>query len=208
MQSEILDANYAELFQISIYEAGILTKSFVEVIRNKHPDVEINTLEREKEEIIFVLENGIKVKFSPPSTIPVSIIPCGYSAKEIVYNFQLCTHLSRNRNLFTEENIDLLRRLQCKNKTPKEVSDLRDRVAYAFLIPKSEQARMWASGIDILAILMRIKNIDDKEIKINSKVIFPNDVKDFRIVRVIEPSFFLRLKGLNRLVDPSIVTMF
>ena len=110
--------------------------------------------------------------------------------------------------MFTEENIDLLRRLQCKNKTPKEVSDLRDRVAYAFLIPKSEQARMWASGIDILAILMRIKNIDDKEIKINSKVIFPNDVKDFRIVRVIEPSFFLRLKGLNRLVDPSIVTMF
>lgn len=207
MQSEILNSDYAKLFQIPTNEAETLTNSFIRVIKSKHPDVEIDSLQRDDSDVIFVLGNGVKVKFSPPDAIPIFVLPVGYTAKEVVHNFQLCKHLSRNKNLFTEENIALLKRLQNKGKTPSEISELRILIAKAFLIPKSEQERMWTSGTDILPILMRIKNIDDKGIIVNLKVVLINDKRDFRVVYKIESNFFLKLRGINRSVDPADVAV-
>ncbi len=199
---------YASLFEISTKEVRGFIDSFVNIVKSKYPGAEIISLEREEESVIFVLENKIKVKFSPSETSPIVMVPPGYSAREVVYNFQLCTHLSNNQHLFTEKNIALLRRLECRRKTPTELSDLRIRVVEAFLIPKSEQARMWASGVEILPLLMRIKSVNDKGIIVASKVVLTNDKKDFRLVRVIEPNFFLRLSGISAPVDPSNVIMF
>ncbi len=193
---------YASLFEISTKEVRGFIDSFVNIVKSKYPGAEIISLEREEESVIFVLENKIKVKFSPSETSPIVLVPPGYSAREVVYNFQLCTHLSNNQHLFTEKNIALLKKLECKNKTPEETTELRIRIADVFKIPKSERSKLWSLVSGILPLITRIKEIEKRKIVIGSKVVLKGDSRDFREVTGIAPKFYLKLKGINEGVDP------
>lgn len=193
---------YATLFEITTKEVRDFIESFIEVVKSKYPNAEIISLEKEEENIIFILENEIKVKFSPPETIPIVIFPAGYSAKEVVYNFQLCTHLGNNRDLFTEENMALLKKLKCKNKTPQEITELHISISDAFKIPKSERSKLWSLVSGILPIINRIKQIDKLRITVGSKVSIEGDKREFREVYKIEPKFYLRVRGVNDPLDP------
>lgn len=193
---------YATLFEISTKEVKDFIGSFVGVVKNKYPEAEVISLEKEEDSIIFVLENKIKVKFSPPDTIPIVIVPPGYSANKIIYNFQLCTHLGNNRDLITEENIALLRRLKCKNKTPAEIAKLRISIADAFNIPRFERDKLWSLVNGILPIVNRIKEIEKQGIKAGTKVVLEGDKRDFREVYGITQKFCLKLKGISEGVDP------
>lgn len=193
---------YATLFEVSTKEAGGFIESFVGVIERKYPDAEIILLEKEEENVIFVLKNEIKVKFSPPEIIPIVILPAGYSANKVIYNFQLCTHLGSNRDLITEENIALLRRLKCKNKTPEEITELYNSIADAFKIPMSEREKLWSLVGGILPIINRIKQIEKQRIKVGIKVVLEGDKRDFREVYGITQKFCLKLRGISEGVDP------
>lgn len=193
---------YAFLFEISTKEVSGFIDAFVNIVKSKYPGAEIISLEREEESVIFVLENKIKVKFSPPDTIPIVIVPPGYSEKEVIYNFQLCKHLGNNRDLFTEENIALLKRLECKNKTPEEIAKLRISIADAFKIPISEREKLWSLVSGILPIVNRIKEIEKQRINVGIKVVLEGDKKDFRVVYGITQKFCLKLRGISEGVDP------
>ncbi len=193
---------YASLFGISTKEVRGFIDSFVNIVKNKYPEVEIISLEKDEESVIFVLENKVKVKFSPPETIPIIIVPPGYSEKEVIYNFQLCTHLGNNLGLITEENIALLKKLECKNKTPKEIAKLRVSIADAFKIPISEREKLWSLVSGILPIVNRIKEIEKQRIKVGIKVVLEGDKRDFREVYGITQKFCLKLKGISEGVDP------
>ena len=193
---------YASLFGISTKEVRGFIDSFVNIVKNKYPEVEIISLEKDEESVIFVLENKVKVKFSPPETIPIIIVPPGYSEKEVIYNFQLCTHLGNNLGLITEENIALLKKLECKNKTPEEIAKLRISIADAFKIPISEREKLWSLVSGILPIVNRIKEIEKQRIKVGIKVVLEGDKRDFREVYGITQKFCLKLRGISEGVDP------
>lgn len=195
---------YATLFEISTKEVMGFIESFIGVVKSKYPEVEIITLEKSEDDIIFILENEIRVKFSPPETIPIVILPAGYSVKEVIYNFQLCAHLGNNRDLFTEENIALLKRVNSfKDKTSKEFKSLNNTVAYNFKIPASERLKLWRLNSEILSIINRIKEIEKQGIIVGSKVVLDGDKKDFREVYRIKPNFYLKLKGVSDPVEPQ-----
>ena len=206
MQDQALVIEYATLFKISTKNASSLIGSFVGVIKNKHPDEEITSLEKEGHEVIFILKNGVKVKFSPPDNKPVFVLPYGYSDNKYVSNFYLCSHLYDNRNLFTKETLQLLEKYHSQVHTKSELAKFGLEIAKALKIPfqlRNNRCALFNVIAKASLIIDRILSLDKQGIVSGSKVELIHENTESYIVLSVQKDFYLRLRGRRGSFNPK-----
>ncbi len=209
MNIEELVKIYSSLFNENIDVSSSIVTTNLDTVHNEFFHYgEVIGLERIENDVLYITEFNVRIKFSDSEDLPVIILPINYSAyqgQDTV--FQPCQHLKSRDYLFSVANIKLFQ--EAKNKfllNELNKSDFYRCVVELFKVPEiyyCDDFSLSRTAAKTIPVIERIIAINAKNIKKGSLILLSCATR--KTVKNITDKFLLVVSGVSNRINPCIV---